>query len=463
MCVPRSIAAMKITKTLALCTFYFYAASFTNHFAVSLDMDCGNVWRTGNLDQPNSPSTSTIRLTILHREHPCAPASKRPVRRSPSALQEYHTRVRRLANRLSSCPADEATASGLIFANGVPWDYYSYVTQVQLGTPAKTHNVLVDTASSLSWVGCEPCINACLIPTFNPNASSTYKVVGCGSALCNAVPSATMARKSCMAPTEGCSYRQSYHDYSLSVGVVSSDTLTYGLGSQKFIFGCCNLFRGVGGRYSGILGMSVNKFSLFSQMTVGHRYRAMSYCFPHPRNQGFLQFGRYDEHKSLLRFTPLYIDGNNYFVHVSNVMVETMSLDVQSSGNQTMRCFFDTGTPYTMLPQSLFVSLSDTVGNLVEGYYRVGASTGQTCFQADGNWIEGDLYMPTVKIEFQNGARITLNSEDLMFMEEPNVFCLAFKMNDGGDIVLGSRHLMGVHTVVDLEMMTMGLRGQGCN
>src|SRR4051812_27644824 len=107
----------------------------------------------------------------------------------------------------------------------------------------------------------------------------------------------------------------------------------------------------------------------------------MSYCFPHPRKQGFLQFGPYEDH-GMLSFTPLYIDGNNYFVQVDNITVETTSvLDVRSSENQRMRCFFDTGTPYTMFPRRLFAILSNAVGDMIQGFYRVGTSTGQTCFE----------------------------------------------------------------------------------
>ncbi|XP_047056999.1 aspartyl protease family protein At5g10770-like [Lolium rigidum] len=420
---------------------------------------------SGKLGQ-RTTSTGTVRLTLLHREHPCSPVSMRPVDRSSlsiSALPKYHANVRRLAGRLSSCPTDQVNTSGPILANGIPWDYYSYVTQIQLGTPAKTHNVLVDTGSSLSWVGCEPCSSGCLNPVFDPDASSTYNVVRCRSSLCNRVPSATISRNTCILPFQKCSYNQTYKDDSMSVGLVSSDRLMYGREEmQGFIFGCCNSFSGIGGQYSGILGLSVNKLSFFSQITLSRRYRAMSYCLPHPHKEGFLQFGQYSEHHGLLSFTPLFIDGNQYYVQVSNIMVGTASLDAQSNGNQTTRCFFDTGTPYTMLPGHLFDSLIDAVSKRMLGYYRVGASTGQTCFHRENFWDEEDMYIPTVRIMFRDGARITLVSEDLMFVEHQEVYCLAFKRNDGSDMVLGSRHLMAVHTVVDLEKMTMGLRDQGC-
>jgi hypothetical protein len=59
------------------------------------------------------------------------------------------------------------------------------------------HGVLVDTRSSLFWVGCEPCNNLGLCPVFDPDASFTFNVVKCWSALCSRFPSATMSCGTC--------------------------------------------------------------------------------------------------------------------------------------------------------------------------------------------------------------------------------------------------------------------------
>ena len=79
-----------------------------------------------NMDQWNIWSTSLIRLTQLHWKHPYARVFMRSVHHSPSTLQEYHNRVRRLANRLSSCATDQANASGLSFVESLPCNYFSY-------------------------------------------------------------------------------------------------------------------------------------------------------------------------------------------------------------------------------------------------------------------------------------------------------------------------------------------------
>lgn len=142
-------------------TYPFLSFPFAIYNFATIDgnglLQYGVVSPAGNSDQLNN-SSETVRITLLHREHPCAPAASAAVgNSSPSALSKYHARARRLTGHLSSVPADEVNISGPIIANGVPWDFFSYVTQIQLGTPAKTHSVLVDTGSSLPWVTCKPC------------------------------------------------------------------------------------------------------------------------------------------------------------------------------------------------------------------------------------------------------------------------------------------------------------------
>ncbi|KAF0920942.1 hypothetical protein E2562_037790 [Oryza meyeriana var. granulata] len=432
------------------------------------DSNCANTWEDNPAPQLND-SSATVRFTVLHREHPCFLASTVPADHfSPSTLSTRHTRVRRLsAGCFSSCPEDGGHMGGSIFANGVPWDQYSYVTQIQLGTPATTYNMLVDTGSSLSWIRCKQCINECPGPVFDPAASSTYNVVYCRSSLCNVVPSATMTPSTCWMPFEKCSYNQTYEDGSRSVGVVSSDRLTYGRTSVDLVFGCSNRFEGLGGHYSGIIGVSANTLSFFTQLTVGHRYKAMAYCFPHPSKVGFLQFGQYDRQQDGMSFTPLSIDGNNYHVHLTDIIVVFSSVDIGlgMGGNQTMRCFFDTGTAYSVLPRHLFARLSDAVEERIEGFYRVGTSTGQTCFQPDLQFDEEDSYMPTMKFVLQGGATLILTEEDLYIEEVPGkLYCLAFKENNSGDVVVGSKFLMALQIVVDLENSTMGFRDRrGCS
>lgn len=168
---------------------------------------------------------------------------------------------------------------------------------------------------------------------------------------------------------------------------------------QGFVFGCCNYLNGLVGKYSGIVGLSTNRLSFFSQLTIGRRYRAMSYCFPHPHNQGFLQFGQYNEQQSGLSFTSLFIDGDNYYVHIASITVGRASLDVRSAEpeDQTMRCFFDTGTSFTMMPTHLFSTLSNVVAHRIRGFFRVSASEGRTCFKRDDYWNQEDVYIPYCK------------------------------------------------------------------
>ncbi|CAL4948477.1 unnamed protein product [Urochloa decumbens] len=415
----------------------------------------------------NLEDSDMVHLTILHREHPCLSTSTQPVDPSPSALSRYHAHVRRLTGSISSCPADQVNNSGPIIANGVPWDYFSYVTQIQLGTPGRTHSVLIDTGSSFPWIMCKSCKEGCdkqADPLFDPAASSTYKQIRCGSSLCTIIPEATMTRNTCFWYFQSCTYNNKYEDNSTSKGIASFDRLMYAKGNmmEAFLFGCTTSFSGIGGQYSGIIGLSANSLSFFSQVSIG-RYKAMSFCLPHPQKTGYLKFGLYEEMDGM-QFSPMFKDGNNYYTHITNIMVgnDTLYFPLGLGENNTMRCFIDTGTPYTMLPDQLFQNLSNAVENNIKGFYRLHAWAGQTCFQREILWNEEDTDIPAIMIMFEGNATIKLVAEDLWFREDSGLLCLAFKKGAGGDVVLGSRHMMTTHIVIDLEKSAMGLLDHGC-
>ncbi|CAO2165723.1 unnamed protein product [Urochloa humidicola] len=315
---------------------------------------------------------------------------------------------------------------------------------------------------------CKSCKKGCdehVDPLFDPTASSTYKQLRCGSSLCTIIPEATMTRNTCFWYFQSCTYNSTYEDSSTAEGVASFDRLMYAKGNmmEAFLFGCTTFFKGIGGQYSGIIGLSANSLSFFSQVSIG-RYKAMSFCLPHPQKTGYLKFGLYEEMDGM-HFSPLFKDGSNYYTHITNITVGNGILDLPPGlgDNNTMRCFLDTGTPFTMLPDQLFQNLSTAVENKIKGFFRVHTWTEQTCFQREFLWNEEDVDVPIIRIIFEGNAMITLVEEDLWFRDyDSGVVCLAFKKGAGGDVVIGSRHLMTIHTVIDLDKSTLGLLDHGC-
>lgn len=62
---------------------------------------------------------------------------------------------------------------------------YFYVT-VELGTPPREYDLIVDTGSTMTYVSCETC-SACGThkhAPYGPNVSTTYKEVPCNSSKC---------------------------------------------------------------------------------------------------------------------------------------------------------------------------------------------------------------------------------------------------------------------------------------
>ncbi|KAG4149324.1 hypothetical protein ERO13_D05G330800v2 [Gossypium hirsutum] len=156
----------------------------------------------------------------------------------------------------------------------------SYLTKLSFGTPPVEYFAIVDTGSDLTWIQCVPCTkcyNSQGSSLFDPQASSTYKAFSCDSQTCRA-----FGGEQCL-KTNDCQYHVTYGDMSSTIGILSSDTLS---------FDSINVQLGNLG-IAGIVGLGGGPFSLVSQIgpQIDHRF---SYCFV-PRfakSSGKLIFGQ---------------------------------------------------------------------------------------------------------------------------------------------------------------------------
>ncbi|KAG4204540.1 hypothetical protein ERO13_A04G050250v2 [Gossypium hirsutum] len=117
----------------------------------------------------------------------------------------------------------------------------SYLTKLSFGTPPVEYFAIVDTGSDLTWIQCVPCTkcyNSQGSSLFDPQASSTYKAFSCDSQTCRA-----FGGEQCL-KTNDCQYHVTYGDMSSTIGILSSDTLSFdSINGQKTtfstsIFGC---------------------------------------------------------------------------------------------------------------------------------------------------------------------------------------------------------------------------------
>ncbi|KAK3160984.1 hypothetical protein QOZ80_1BG0069960 [Eleusine coracana subsp. coracana] len=274
-------------------------------------------------DDRKGNTSGSIRLRLLHQQHPCSPGGNQQPSLSwhrSRSLERESQLAARLFFRRRHVPPTKISAA--VIGNR---EFYGFVAQVTLGTPPTRQNMLIDTAAAFSWVQCEPCSPTprttstarCFYqdgPRFDPSASSTYRKVSCTSPSCVRVYGDTSAPGICAAQENRCVYEIWYMDGSESSGRIGTDTLTFGdRAIPGFIFGCSQEYQGVFGRYSGTLGFATGKTSFFSQalQTTG-QYRAFSYYLPSPTSVGYIQVDAYEE--GGLDFTPMFMRGTDHYI-----------------------------------------------------------------------------------------------------------------------------------------------------
>lgn len=159
----------------------------------------------------------------------------------------------------------------------------SYLTKLSFGTPPVEYFAIVDTGSDLTWIQCVPCSN-CYdsqgSSLFDPQVSSTYKAFSCDSQTCRA-----FGGEQCL-KTNDCQYHVTYGDMSSTIGILSSDTLSFdSINGEKTTFptsisGCGRNNQVQLGNFgiAGIVGLGGGPFSLVSQIgpQIDHRF---SYTF----------------------------------------------------------------------------------------------------------------------------------------------------------------------------------------
>uniref|UniRef100_A0A8I7BDP1 Peptidase A1 domain-containing protein n=1 Tax=Hordeum vulgare subsp. vulgare TaxID=112509 RepID=A0A8I7BDP1_HORVV len=425
----------------------------------ALDDDCATIWNDDATHRTNT--TSAIRLTMLHTQHRCSPV-RRQMAIPPSwhhslALDRERQLEARLLFRRRAPPRNLSTPVTSTIAGGM----YGFMAQVAIGTPPRTQTVLIDTAGSLSWVQCDPCVrNGCYNqdgPLFDTRTSSTYTKVPCSTQLCQSV--AAVVRTSCSSGDNTCLYRVPYMDRSATEGCVSRDTLT--VGQEKipgFMFGCSRHYERTFGRYAGIFGFANDRVSFFSQVVEKCRqYRAFSYYLPSPSSVGYIQVGSYDE--GGLAFTPMFTQNQDYFLALTGITVDGVPLDLASTkfsgqpqpGPSAFAMYLDLGSALSILPTKVYNRLCDAVAKGIKGYDRIQSGQG-CCF--DPSFLATERLVPTVQMHFKNAVRLVLNEARLTYETPDERLCLAFQPSS--QFLLGSMQVQMTYLVQDVEKSIMG-------
>ncbi|KAL6626863.1 hypothetical protein ACP70R_030589 [Stipagrostis hirtigluma subsp. patula] len=397
------------------------------------------------------------------------------------------------AARRSSARAEALARSGLVAeapraAPGPDGDVVSkviarsfeYLMAVSVGTPPTRMLAIADTGSDLVWFKCgngsdddgdrRAAADGAAAPApptvvFDPSNSSTYAVVSCQSAACEALNQA-----SCDAGSS-CRYQYSYGDGSRTIGLLSTETFSFDEGGAAarrvsvphVNFGCSTYTAGAF-RSDGLVGLGGGAFSLVSQLGAATSFgRRFSYCLvpsSAANSSSTLSFGaNANVSEPGAAATPLVpSDVEAYYT----VVLESVEIGGRTVAAQRSRIIVDSGTTLTYLDQALLRPLVEELER------RVTLPRAQSpekllelCYDVSGR---RDWGIPDVTLRFGGGAAVTLRAENTFMVVEVGKLCLAVvPVSEAQPVsILGNVAQQNLHVGYDLDARTVTFAAADC-
>ncbi|KAK8945541.1 Aspartic proteinase CDR1 [Platanthera guangdongensis] len=355
-----------------------------------------------------------------------------------------------------------------------------YLLTIYMGSPVRKILAIPDTGSDLIWTQCKPC-RECFqqsAPLFDPAASSTYKIVSCGTVPCSALPKSTCGRSG-----NQCEYNYIYGDGSFVDGFLSTETLSFDSdgGDQvripSILFGCTHHSRGMFQKTdTGLVGLGGGKLSLVRQLgsTIDGKF---SYCLP-----------SYSKNRTTSRFnfgTNAVVNGSGsvttplmagYPDTLYFLMLEMISLDGHGEVaiKPSMPAAFpitkgniiiDSGTTLTLVDDDTLRAVETMVASNVT-LPRMNDTSGifSLCFNFSG-FVGNDVdaQFPHIKFHFSGGAVVVLRPYNAFVAVKEDTACLALvSRKDIGVNIYGSLAQQNFHIGYDLNAMRLSLKPADC-
>ncbi|KAG0452787.1 hypothetical protein HPP92_025451 [Vanilla planifolia] len=377
-------------------------------------------------------------VDLIHRDSPQSPLYD-PTSTPSSRLRAAAARSRERAIYFGRAMRNATLAASDNFYSTVSPNDFEYLMSFYLGTPPTEVLAIADTGSDLIWVQCKPC-DQCYTqtaPLFDPQASSTYKVVSCSAQTCSALP-----QSSCASGSQ-CEYNYGYGDGSLVDGFLSSETVGFHSTSGRpvqipsTVFGCTHQSKGTFNKNgAGLVGLGGGQLSLVRQLgsVISNRF---SYCLPS------------DQSSTTKKIS---VGGQG-----------SVALNPAALANGQGNIIIDSGTTLTILDDNTLQSVSKKVATSV-GLPQVSDPNKvfDLCFDVSG--AGGNAKFPDITFHFSGDASVVLQQSNAFVESAKNTVCLAFVSNKGNGVsIFGNIAQQNFHIGYDLGAMQLTFAPTDCS
>ncbi|CAI0614793.1 unnamed protein product, partial [Linum tenue] len=321
-----------------------------------------------------------------------------------------------------------------------------YYTKINLGSPPREFNVLIDTGSDVLWVMSNTCVNCPrssnlqIQPTFyDATASSTARVIPCSHKDC--APFSKSGTSWCSSNGQ-CGYTFQYLDLSVTSGVYVKDELRFDSilpgstipksRSAPIVFGVSTYQSGrltsTQHAVDGILGFGRGDLSVYSQLSsTGLTPRVFSHCLKGDgMGGGIFVLGKILEQGIV--YTPLTPSKHLYYVHLQSIAVSGDMLGVDPVVFTNGGTFFDTGTTHAYLVDEAHDQFVNAVTTVVSQSAAPTTRRGFQCYLVNSSVSVSQLF-PAVSLHFDGGASLVLKPEEYLvqsFLDPAGIWCLGF-------------------------------------
>ncbi|KAF5742457.1 putative Aspartic proteinase nepenthesin-1 precursor [Tripterygium wilfordii] len=358
-------------------------------------------------------------LKVYHIYSPCSPfRPQKPVSWGESVLQMFakdQARLQYLSSLVGAKKSSEPIAWGRNIIQSP-----TYILRVNIGTPAQTMLMALDTSNDAAWVPCSGCIG-CSSTVFDSAKSTTFKPLGCQTAECKQVPNPTCGGSTC-------TFNLTYGGSTIAANL-SQDNITLATDPiPNFTLGCIQAATGTSVPPQGLLGLSRGPLSLLSQ--TQNLYKSIfSYCLPSFKSLNFsgsLRLGPVGQ-PIRIKYTPLLKNPRRpslYYVNMVGIRVARKVLDIPASVfafNPTTGAgtIIDSGTVYTRLVQPAYIAVRDEFRRRIRNATVTTLGGFDTCYS-------GPIVAPTITFMFAGDVNMTLPIDNILLRSSAgSISCLA--------------------------------------